>query len=741
MKIFPTIVSIILITTNLHGQQGAEGELIFPLQEKHVHSSSIVELPNGDLLTCWFEGSGERTANDVVINGSRLKKGEKKWSQPFLMADTPGQPDCNPILFLNNSDKLFMVWIAVQANRWETSILKVKTTSDFKDDGAPNWEWQDVILMKPGVEFEERVKEQFDKYGREDLAWAEYALPYEEMLVEAAKDPKKRETGWMPRTHPTILKNGKILLPLYSDGFNFGLVAISEDDGETWRSSLPIVGRGLNQPSLVVRNDGSIDAYMRDDGDEPGRIMISHSDDQGYSWSYAQKSDIPNPGASVEVVKLKSGRWLLVYNDVEDGRYSLAAAISEDQGSSWRWKMNLEDLKGGSFSYPSVIQAKDGKIHITYSYHLQNDQQGKIKSIKHLVLDEAWIMNDTGSESGKEISLRLEPQQGNPRNSEGDFIQLKDGRILFIYTHFTAGTGDHASAYLAGRYSEDGGKTWTEEDVLILPNEGAMNIMSVSLLRLSSGEVALFYLKKNSDADCIPLMRISTDEAATWSKAIRCMEAEGYHVVNNDRVIQLDNGRIIYPTALHRTDRSKWQAAGQIRCYYSDDGGRTWAESQQVANPENIVLQEPGLITLKNGTLMLFCRTGSGVQYVSFSEDQGLTWSPIKAGNINSPLSPASIERIPSTGDLLLVWNNNYKPQSDGRKRTPLNLAISRDEGLSWQNIKTIESNPAGWYCYTAIEFTEQHVLLGHCAGDRRTGNGLETTQITRVSLDWIYEE
>ena len=388
MKKSITIVSLILFATNLAGQQGLESELIFPLQEQHVHSSSIIELPNGDLLTCWFQGSGERTANDVVINGSRLKKGNTKWSEPFLMADSPGQPDCNPILFLNNSDKLFLVWIVVKANRWETSILKVRTTTDYDYEGVPNWEWQDVILMKPGVEFEKRVKEQFEKYGREDLAWAEYALPYEKMLVEAAKDPKKRETGWMTRTHPIILKNGKILLPLYSDGFNFGLIAISEDEGETWESSLPIVGRGLNQPSLVVRNDGSIDAYMRDDGDEPGRILISHSDDEGYSWSYAQKSEIPNPGASVEVIKLKSGNWLLVYNDVDDGRYSIAAAISDDEGKSWKWKKKLENLKGGSFSYPSVIQAKDGRIHITYSYHLPGDK----KSIKHIAFEENMLL-------------------------------------------------------------------------------------------------------------------------------------------------------------------------------------------------------------------------------------------------------------------------------------------------------------------------------------------------------------
>ncbi len=341
-------------------------------------------------------------------------------------------------------------------------------------------------------------------------------------------------------------------------------------------------------------------------------------------------------------------------------------------------------------------------------------------------------------DSGKEITLRLEPKEGNPRNSEGDFIQLKDGSILFVYTHFTSGTGDNASAFLAGRYSYNKGKTWTNKDVTILGNEGGMNIMSVSLLRLQSGEVALFYLRKNSETDCIPFMRISSDEAKTWSKPKRCMESEGYHVVNNDRFVQLPNGRIIFPTSVH--EAPNW-ANGKVMCYYSDDNGDTWLQSEQATNPENIVLQEPGIVELKNGKLMLFCRTDTGVQYFSFSGDNGETWSPVVPGNIKSPLSPASIERIPTTGDLLLLWNNNYKPERDGGKRTPFNLAISKDDGLSWEKIKTIESDPAGWYCYTAIEFVDNHVLLGHCAGDTRINNGLSTTQITRLSLNWIYQD
>lgn len=357
-----------------------------------------------------------------------------------------------------------------------------------------------------------------------------------------------------------------------------------------------------------------------------------------------------------------------------------------------------------------------------------------------ILLITACSSNHSNREIGKEITLELKPGLENPRNSEGDFILLKDGRILFIYTHFTSGSGDHASAHLAGRYSDDKGKTWSKTDEIILPNEGGMNIMSVSLLRLQNGNIALFYLKKNSETDCIPYMRISYDEAKTWGKPNMCIDAEGYHVVNNDRIIQLKNGRLMLPTSLHGRINSRLDSRGIIYCYYSDDNGINWARSSKVPNNGNVVLQEPGIIELKDGKVFLFCRTDAGRQYITFSNDMGQTWSPVEASNIKSPLSPASIERIPSTGDLLLVWNNNFIPLGDGKKRTPFNLAISRDEGISWNNIKTIENDSTGWYCYTAIEFTEKHILLGHCAGDRLNGNGLETTHITRLSLDWIYQ-
>src|SRR5690606_284512 len=154
-----------------------------------------------------------------------------------------------------------------------------------------------------------------------------------------------------------------------------------------------------------------------------------------------------------------------------------------------------------------------------------------------------------------EITLELNPSENNPRNSEGDFVTLKDGTVMFVYSKYVGeSSSDHAPASLAARYSTDGGVTWTSEDQIIVPKEGGMNVMSVTLLRLQDGDIALFYLRKNSTEDCIPMLRIAKDEAKTWSEAIPCItDKEGYFVLNNARVIQLQDGRLMMAVALHNT--------------------------------------------------------------------------------------------------------------------------------------------------------------------------------------------
>ncbi|TWU11163.1 Sialidase precursor [Novipirellula galeiformis] len=351
-----------------------------------------------------------------------------------------------------------------------------------------------------------------------------------------------------------------------------------------------------------------------------------------------------------------------------------------------------------------------------------------------------------GVAPGIEKPLRISPRPENGRNSEGDFIQLKDGRLLLVYTKFI-GTGDHAPAELVARHSTDGGKTWSEEDMPILSRKsGETNLMSVSLLRLQDDRIALFYVQKYvgppgtkySQLDYI-LMRTSADEGATWSEPTYVVPKDepGYRVLNNDRVIQLKSGRLVVPLAVHYLPGwSGWRNSAQIVCYLSDDNGKTWRVSTSTLESE-LLAQEPGVVELKSGELMMFVRSRD-CQLVSHSKDGGETWSAMQRSNIAQPsASPASIERIPSTGDLLLVWNNGDDPLAAVKPtgRRPFTAAISKDEGATWQHMRNIGTDPQGWYCYTAIEFVGDHVVLGHCEYP-----GLNSLQITRFPVTWLYQ-
>lgn len=149
-----------------------------------------------------------------------------------------------------------------------------------------------------------------------------------------------------------------------------------------------------------------------------------------------------------------------------------------------------------------------------------------------------------------------------------------------------------------------------------------------------------------------------------------------------------------------------------------------------------VMLQEPGLVPTADGRLLIYCRTDSGFQYGAYSDDQGESWSPIKKLPLPSPRSPATLERIPGTATILAVWNDHQDVPLGKRKlRTPLVLAVASDPTGSWDRVLTLEDNPHGWFCYTAMHFLDDAVLLGYCAGDRRENNGLALTRIARIPL------
>ncbi|MBS3764031.1 MAG: exo-alpha-sialidase, partial [Planctomycetes bacterium] len=243
-------------------------------------------------------------------------------------------------------------------------------------------------------------------------------------------------------------------------------------------------------------------------------------------------------------------------------------------------------------------------------------------------------------------------------------------------------------------------------------------------------------------------VRRSSDEMETLSEPICATDEKIYHVINNDRLIQLSSGRLLVPAALHSCEdgtRETWSSRADATCYYSDDEGESWNRAPGTLTiPDRIEthtgLQEPGVVELGDGRVFLWARTDLGTQYEAISEDGGETWSEPRPGPLVSPVAPASIKRLSETDDLMVVWNDHSgkHPFPEG-KRTPLCAAISRDEGRTWEISKVLEDNPDGWYCYISMTVVDDAVLLGYCAGDSDVG-GLNRLKITRVPQRWLYE-
>ncbi|MDB6075269.1 MAG: exo-alpha-sialidase [Verrucomicrobiaceae bacterium] len=347
------------------------------------------------------------------------------------------------------------------------------------------------------------------------------------------------------------------------------------------------------------------------------------------------------------------------------------------------------------------------------------------------------------------VTLNVEPSKEHPRNSEGSFATLKSGRIIFCYSQFYGGAADESPARIVRIQSDDQGRTWSEP-VVIVENTSGNNVMSVSLLTLASGKLAMFYCVKNSWLDCRPQMRVSTDDGATWTEPKLILQAPGYFVMNNDRVIQTSKGRLVIPLAFHRSRGSdpktskSWDARAIAMWIYSDDEGTTWQESSSwwaLPMRSGSGLQEPGVVENADGSLFSWCRTDQGAQFGFNSTDAGKTFSPPVATEMKSPNGPASIKKLPGSSDLLAVYNDHsglfpFPP----KKRNPYVAAVSSDGGKTFPVRKLIENDPDGIYHYTAIHFVGDAMLLGYCAGDSKVG-ALNRLRIRRIGLDWLKEK
>ena len=340
------------------------------------------------------------------------------------------------------------------------------------------------------------------------------------------------------------------------------------------------------------------------------------------------------------------------------------------------------------------------------------------------------------------------------RYNNGSIVPLDDGSLLLAYQcWYTKGSADASPGRVEGKLSSDGGRTWGTEFII----KESYEPRPLSGRRTADGQpqpaqagvggLLLFHDVMNSEADHRNFLSRSYDGGLTWSESVPIIGKLGYYVINNDRVVRLSSGRILVPVADHG---SPFDRRGISFGLYSDDEGRTWTRGSSDVVVEGAAgAQEPGVVELRDGRVLMYVRTSLGQPHKCYSENGGDTWSRPERMSVWSPTSPQTIRRIPSTGDLLMVWNN-----SSGQTRSPLTMAVSSDEGETWERFLDIENEQGHTYAYPSILFQDEEAVLTYYdhdatvqvqdaeAGSPQTANwrGLVSLKLAIVPLARIYD-
>jgi predicted neuraminidase len=314
---------------SLIGARGADvhSEFIFERAPfRSCHASTIVETAHNGLLAAWFGGAHEG-AGDVAIWMSRYAAG--RWSPPQKVADGAGVPTWNPVLFRMRADQIWLFYKLGPSPETWTGAYKVST-----DEGRS---WSEPTYLPAG-------------------------------LLGPIKDK------------PLRLAGGDVVAGTSVESYRSwaSWVERSSDAGRTWTIHGPIVipgePYGLIQPTLVELEPGHLRAFLRS---RQGFIYTADSSDSGLTWGPARPTSLPNPDSGIDCVRLKDGRILMVYNHSSQRRTPLNVAISSDGGETWEPLLELETARG-EYSYPAVIQATDGDVHITYTWRRQRIKRAVI---------------------------------------------------------------------------------------------------------------------------------------------------------------------------------------------------------------------------------------------------------------------------------------------------------------------------------------------------------------------------
>lgn len=314
-----------------------------------VHGANVVETLDGGLLATWFGGSREG-GKDVVLWAAEYNPGSLNWSAPRPVI-SPAETQAalgryiktvgNSVLVRGEQGELLLYYVSVSVGGWAGSSLNAM----LSQDEGKTWSAPRRLITSPFFNISTLNKS--------------VAVHYSDGTIG------------LPVYHEFIGKFAE-LLHLDSSGRVLDKVRITH-------------GRHAIQPLLLALGPQQAIALMRDTGPHPGHVLFSRSDDAGKHWTADEKLALPNPDSAVAGLRRPDGSLLLVFNDTESGRSSLALAVSRDQGRSWNTVRHFEQASDGNgeFSYPYLIRGSNGSMHLLYTWNR--------KRIRHIIFNDSWV--------------------------------------------------------------------------------------------------------------------------------------------------------------------------------------------------------------------------------------------------------------------------------------------------------------------------------------------------------------
>jgi sialidase-1 len=338
----------------------------------------------------------------------------------------------------------------------------------------------------------------------------------------------------------------------------------------------------------------------------------------------------------------------------------------------------------------------------------------------------------------------------NPRHDHQQIFPLRDGRLLLIWSEYYAdrpsfvtrtpysregSQTDLMPCRLSAKLSADGGRSWTAK-FTVQDNFATHNVKHPCLLRLPSGEILLFFTAWWSETERRVYVKRSADECETWSAPVQISESPGFYCINHDHALRLTTGRIVVPCFVSPI---VWQEGEHFRafCFYSDDDGHTWQRSENTMDLPGRGAEEPMVVELKDGSLYCILRSTLGKVFKAISRDGGVTWDDPAPTGLVSCESEAFITCIPSTGNLLMLWNNIDTPKN--RPRNPLTAAVSHDEGATWSNFRDIENRAGFDSGYPAVTFVGDEALVTYYHASRSMARDC-WLELKVYPVSWFYE-